>query len=254
MDNFVIGVVTSKNLEERYKACKNTWAKDFDNIYFFGGYMEDENLVKIPEAGEDYNSHFLKQQLGLKFLYEKHPNMDWYNMASCDNVLYKKVIVEELKKYDSNQDIFLGENCGTWTDQPMMRECGDLENIQSIKFKASAGGASFWISNKLMSKIYKYFDEFNSYWTNFSGSNYPFSDVAISYMIKKYTDVDIINNSRMFSQNITFYENILNNPNDPNRIWYSQDYLMSLSDNINNPMSFHYVKPNEMEKLYKRFK
>jgi hypothetical protein len=28
--------------------------------------MEDENLVKISEAGEDYNSHFLKQQLGLK--------------------------------------------------------------------------------------------------------------------------------------------------------------------------------------------
>ena len=32
-----ISVITSTNLKERYYACMNTWSKDFDNVYFFGG-------------------------------------------------------------------------------------------------------------------------------------------------------------------------------------------------------------------------
>ena len=69
-DNLGIGVVTSINLKERYTACKNLWLKDFDNTYLFGGNGNDENLISIHSAGEDYNSHFLKQQFGLKHMYE----------------------------------------------------------------------------------------------------------------------------------------------------------------------------------------
>jgi len=252
-DNFVVGVVTSKNLEKRYKACKDTWSKDFDHIYFFGGYMEDENLVKIPEAGEDYNSHFLKQQLGLKFIYEKHPHMGWYNMASCDNILFKRVVTEELKNYDPNGFYFIGDKCGTWTDHPHIHECGDNFSNEGIKFVSSAGGSSFWISNGLMRKIYSSIDEFNIFWKNFSGPNYPYSDVAISYLIKKIANVDITYNPKMFSQNLEHYQNVLNNPDDPNRIWYDEKKLKILSENINTPMSFHYVKPQDMENIYKMF-
>jgi len=76
MDNIGVGVVTSTRLKERYMACKNTWSKDFQNVFFFGGYLQDDNLISISQAGEDYNSHFLKQQLGFKYMFEKNPNFD----------------------------------------------------------------------------------------------------------------------------------------------------------------------------------
>ena len=61
--NISIGVMTSINLKERYNACKNTWAVDFENIYFLGGNLSNEDdLVKIDGAGEDWNSAFLKQK------------------------------------------------------------------------------------------------------------------------------------------------------------------------------------------------
>jgi hypothetical protein len=48
-----IGVVTSSNLKKRYDACKNTWLKDFENTYLFGGNGNDSSLINITEAGED---------------------------------------------------------------------------------------------------------------------------------------------------------------------------------------------------------
>lgn len=63
MDNIGVGVVTSTRLKERYMACKTSWSKDFQNVFFFGGYLQDDNLISISQSGEDYNSHFLKQQL-----------------------------------------------------------------------------------------------------------------------------------------------------------------------------------------------
>jgi hypothetical protein len=254
MDNFVVGVVTSKNLEKRYRTCMDTWAKDFDFIHFFGGELEDESLIKVPGAGDDYYSHFPKQQYGLKYLFEVYPDMDWYNMASCDNVLYKSTVVGELSKYDSDQPLFITEPCGTWVDLPFIRCVNGDEKTTGTKFTASAGGASFWISNSLMKLIYPYFDEFNKYWIEKAGTNLPYSDVAISYMIKKYTNIDLTYNNTMFSQNLSFYENLINNPSDPNRIWYDDVRLDSIIQGLKNPMSFHYVLPDEMDQLYKKFK
>jgi hypothetical protein len=76
--NIAVGVVTSSNLKERYTACKQTWLKDFENTFLFGGNGNDSSLINFSEAGEDYNSHFLKQQLGLKYMYEHNNSYDWY--------------------------------------------------------------------------------------------------------------------------------------------------------------------------------
>ena len=93
-----IGVVTSSNLKNRYNACKNTWLKDFENTYLFGGNGNDPSLINIVEAGEDYNSHFLKQQLGLKYMYNDNDSYDWYCMTSCDAILFKDSTIRELIK------------------------------------------------------------------------------------------------------------------------------------------------------------
>jgi hypothetical protein len=237
-DNIGISLVTSINLKSRYTACKETWVNDFDNIYLFGGNVPDENLIPLSEAGEDYNSHFLKQQLGLKYIYEDNPNYDWYCVSNCDNVLFKNKIMEELAKYDSKSDILLGQPCGTWTDEPFIHENRNANNT----FTALAGGACFFISNSLMKKCYDVIDDFNQLWTQNAGSCYPFSDVAISYMIHKYFNIEPTHSSYMFSQNPLHYESES----------HLYDYDVRLL--IKTPMTFHYIGPVEMSDIYEKYK
>ena len=232
--NISIGVVTSTNLKERYLACKNTWANDFKNIYFFGGNIYDENLISIKEASEDYNSHFLKQQLGLKFMYENNPKNDWYNMASCDNILYKNNMIEKLKNFNKDEDFFISQPCG-------------IHEIEGIKFRAPAGGASFFISHSLIKKCYPIIDEFNDHWSKISNSNYPYSDMAISYMLKKYFNIDLTNLFYMFSQPPEHY-------NTSNAIQYYNDYSQNIEELIKTPISFHYIKPKDMKNIYEKYK
>jgi hypothetical protein len=103
VDKIGIGVVTSSNLKKRYNACKNTWLKDFDNTYLFGGNGNDPSLINITESGEDYRSHFLKQQLGLK---NKHkPD---YILILAHN--FADYIVESLKnQYDGKFILLIPE-------------------------------------------------------------------------------------------------------------------------------------------------
>ena len=250
-DNLGIGVMSSVNFKDRYTACKLTWLKDFDNTYIFGGHKSnevDDNLISIENAGEDWESCFLKQQLGLKHMYEDNPNYEWYSISGCDNVLFKDKLLKELSKYNSNDDLLISQKCGIWTIIPYLHECG-VESDNS--FYSIAGGASFFISNSLMKKCYPLIDEFNQYWKEISGFSYGCADVAIALMVKKLGFVPI-ENEYMFSQNPSHYEDVINNEYSPDRKWYSN--WKELSNKISNPVSFHYIKPFEMKEIYEKYK
>jgi hypothetical protein len=248
-DNLGIGIMTSINLKERYMACKNTWLKDFDNTYLFGGNIPDENLIPIQSAGENWQSAFLKQQLGLKYMYEDNPNYDWYSISGCDNVLFKDRVMLELSKYNSKDDLFLSQPCGLWTDYPIIHQVEQPIN-GVLNFRAIAGGASFFISNSLMHKCYNIIDEFNKNWTNISNHHYGCSDVALSYMLKLYFNIDVTGSYHMLSQNPKHYEGAITG--DENAKWYV-DYPVSLEDAIKTPISLHYIKPENMEEIYIKY-
>ena len=232
-DNLGIGIMTSINLKDRYMACKNSWLSDFNNIFLFGGDTEDNNLIRLKNVGEDYSSCFLKQQLGLKYIYEKNNNYDWYCMVGCDTILYKNNIIKELKNFDRDKDLFLGQ-----TNNNMI--------VNNTNILTIAGGGGFFISNSLMRKIYPKILEFNHIWKNLSDSNklpvpYAIADIAIAYMIKLYFNIDAIHISGMYSQNPIKYTKNNNYCN------------LNIEDikKLNCPLSYHYIKPNEMNYIYK---
>jgi hypothetical protein len=230
--NIGVAVITSINLKSRYMACKSTWIGDFDNVYLFGGNVIDDNLISISDAGEDYNSHFLKQQLGLKYMYEHNPNYDWYVMASCDNVLFKDKMINELSKYNKDSDVFLSQECGRvdYTDAYWKNHINGV--CGGLTYMAAAGGGGIYISNSLMKKCYSIIDEFNEYWAKNAGQAYPWSDSAISLMFKKYFDLNLTHSPNIFGQHPSFYDGEL----------------------IKNAISFHYIKPNEMKYIYEKYK
>lgn len=265
MDNsksISISVITSTNLKERYKACAETWTKDFKNVYFFGGHIKDENLIPIESAGEDYNSHFLKQQLGFKYMYENNPDSDWYATVGCDAIVYKERALSMLSQYDRNEDFIIGQANCYWTDDPFVRQLEYVEGypfdekyIQLLKnprvFRALAGGGPIFISNSLMKKCHGIIDEFNSHWKKISGYNYPYSDVALPYMVKLYFGVDVTFIPNILSQRPEHYESALQGAD---HMKHYKNYPISLDEALSNPISFHYIEPFEMEETYKKYK
>lgn len=248
-DNLGIGVMSSVNFKERYTACKTTWLKDFDNTFIFGGHDSsklDDNLISIQNAGEDWPSCFLKQQLGLKHMFETNSEFDWYCIVGCDNVMFKTKVLEELSKYDRNTDLFFSQPCGLWSDTPYLREIYNLED-GIMTFRAVAGGAGFFISNSLMKKCYPIIDEFNELWSNISGSNYGCADVGISYMIKKYFNIEMTHILSMLSQSPEHYLD------ESSHFWY-KNYITPVTELIKDPMSLHYIKPTRMKEIYESFK
>lgn len=257
-DNLGIGVMSSINYKDRYTACGSTWLRDFDNTYIFGGHNANEtdnNLISINGAGENWESCFLKQQLGLKYMYEDNPNYNWYGISGCDNILFKNRLIKELNKYNQNDDFLISQLCGIWTITPHLHECY-IESDNS--FRSIAGGASFFISNSLMKKCYPLIDEFNQYWEKISGDSLGCSDVAIALMIR-YLNIAPTKNRYMLSQNPSHYEDIIHNENSLNRKYHTDDTyhnpdLKELPEIISNPVSFHYINPIEMKEIYEKYK
>lgn len=259
-DNLGIGVMSSINFKDRYESCKQTWLKDFDNTFIFGGHGSntiDSNLISISNAGEDWQSCFLKQQIGLKHMYECNPNFDWYSISGCDNIIFKERVISELSKYSPNDDFFISEPCGIWSVNPTLHQITSLSyesyKLNENNFQAIAGGASFFISNSLMKKCYQIIDEFNIYWEKIAiGYYYGCADVAISLMIKKYFNISAISNPFMFSQNPSFYEKLISDKNSSDRQYYVN--IPEIQENIKTPISLHYVKPVEMKSIYDKYK
>lgn len=256
-----IGVMTSINLLDRFKAVKDTWLSDFENSYLFGGFRYHEDLVNFQQAGEDWQSAFLKQQLGLKYMFDSDPTADWYSIVGCDNVVFKCNAIKMLSNYDSSKDFFIGQKNMIWTDFPYMRKVSDpllfdlrrsfflFKNIfkctKPLQFKAIAGGAGFFISNSLMRKIVDTIIPFNEYWlhsTRFDMSIYGSSDVALSYMLKKYFNISLTHCDYLFSQSPQHYMTNFN--------LYDYNVLKA----INKPVSFHYVSPKDMKSIYESYK
>jgi hypothetical protein len=236
-EKIAIGIMTSAlNLKDRFEACLNTWVNDFTIHYLFGGYCKNENLIQLPNVGEDYSSCLLKQQLGLKYIYEKHPDIDWVCMCGCDTILFKNNIINELNEFNPNDLIFLGQTNG-------------YMNVNGTNILTVAGGGGFFISNAVLKLIYPKIDMFNDFWYNLSVSGrlpvpYAISDIAIGYMLKLYFNIDPIHTSGMFSQNPDKYTKENNFCNLP-----ETDIKC-----LDKPLSYHYIKPDDMKNVYLKFK
>jgi hypothetical protein len=228
-----VGIMTAPSLFLRYKECIKTWVQDFEYIYLFGGYESKDELISLGNIGENYKSAFLKQQLGLKFMYRNNPNLDWYSIVGCDTILFKESLVAELSNLDASQDLFVGTYYNDYS-------------IENINFTSIHGGPGFYLSNSLMKKVFPIIDEFNIEWYNKSqsgklnGIDYSQSDLAISFMIKKYFNINFTPMRLLFGDVKNFDEIILKN-----------DCTISNEDK---PIALHYVKASRMNDYYQKYK
>jgi len=220
-----IGVMTSVNLKHRYTACMNTWGKDFDHVYYFGGVESGSDIIKLENVGEDYRSALEKQFLGLKYMYEQPENHQWFFICGCDTFLYKDNLVEMISQFDPNEELFIGGHCGSFRN---------LYRFQTDCDLFPSGGGGFFISRKLMDKIYGKIDSFIQEWfsiclTHFSGVHPAAGDVAITYFLWKH-----------FGIKVTVVEGFYGLQPE------NYSYI------VPKPLTFHYISPQQMHQLYEK--
>ena len=166
-------------------------------------------------------------------MYRNNPNLDWYSIVGCDTILFKERLVAELSKLDANQDLFVGTYYNDYS-------------IENVKFTSIHGGPGFYLSNSLMKKVFPIIDEFNIEWYNKSqsgklnGIDYSQSDLAISFMIKKYFNINFTPMRLLFGDVKDFDEIVLKND--------------CTIPNEENPIALHYVKASRMDDYYQKYK
>ncbi len=232
-DNIVVLVFTSAlNLHERALSVQNTWLKDFPNGYLIGGYFYDPSLKMISlgkDVGEDYLSATYKQFLGLKVMYERFPNSEWFFVTGCDAYVYSKNLCALLSKYDSQKDYYIGGHFGK-------------RNVNNTDITFAFGGPGFALSASLLKKLLPHIDFILKDYTNYEIMKNGACDVTIAYYLLK-----------LFGIEPTFEEGFYHcQPYKyPGVQYYNGNNELITQSPIDNPIAFHNLSIREMYLLRK---
>lgn len=212
----VYGIMESHKNRELTEFSLSTWI-NFNDVYIFTDKCNDndERFIKITER-DDYHSNAIKCILGLRFMYEKHSDFDFFvfidndthiNVKNLNNFLLDKKN-DELKSY--------GSILNNWpTDKSLYY---------------LSGGAGIILTNRSMVELYKILENDEKIFecTNSNCHNsviYDYSDVLLGYHMRNI-GVELINSNLFHSQPPDFY-----------------------NDEIKNSISYHYI--NTIEKMKK---
>ena len=233
--------MTCNKYKARYDAIKNTWGKDFDRIFYFGGDQSNPDEIIPLNYPETYGSILYIQHDIYKYLYEKHDDSDWYCVINDDGMLMKENLEHILKKYDPSTDLYLGTSNYKSDILPFRNYIKD-PNSEFANVYYASGGPGFFFSNSLMKKIYPRVDEMLDIWVKDCKKHFnlkeQFIDAGLAYQLYRMFGIKTIDintdDYRLYTQN-------------------PSHYLKLEGAVCKKPMGFHYVDPAMMYKLYERF-
>jgi hypothetical protein len=234
MPEIAIGVMTSVKIIQRFTACKETWLKDFNYKYLFGGYLKHPDLISLGDhVGEDNNSAFLKQYLGLKYMYEQTQNIDqvqWYFFVGCDTFIYKERLEEIATRFDPTKEWYI---TGITNTGMLARYYKNPTN-----YRVAFGGAGFLLSKPVLKKLYPHIDSFISKWPelfkkDFQEMGIECCDVSLAYQLQHELNIPL---TLLEGKDDGFYGIQLSN--------YKKV--------VEQPVVLHRIYPDEMYELYKR--
>lgn len=162
------------------KSVLETWYQDaLDHhllIRFYVGNQTDSKypLTPLPGVGEDYQSAFLKQFLGLKDLYQEDP--DFLLVVGTDNYVVLSRLLQDLEQWNPDDPLYLGGH-------------GLYRQLDQKAIYFHSGAAGFILSRGGMKKILPHLDHFSDRWREICQRNnslylLPAGDVALGYLVQ----------------------------------------------------------------------
>jgi hypothetical protein len=187
-------------INEKYinqlNAVSKTWAAKIPNgikLYYLAGNTPcvlpeiKPNYLNLPAVGEDYNSAFSKQFLGLKTLVRLSPSK-FYFIGGTDNYVVWNRLISLLESLNPNNEIYLGD--------------GGFTTVLGKQLYFISGGGGIILSHATASRLADAAVEILEQWPviaalslNERNENFllPACDVAIAYYLKQWGIEPIIN-------------------------------------------------------------
>jgi hypothetical protein len=225
----VMGCITNEKYMLQIKKINETWGKNvskFVKVLFFLGEeklntqeFNGEEYIYLNGVLNDYLSASDKQNLGLKYIHDNY-NCDFSLIVGSDSFVNIPKLLLFLENYNSEDKLYIGGH-----------GCNRVIGNKNYYFHSGAG---IILSSLALKQLYPYLSNLLNEWTTICKNNNVHylivaCDVAISYYIQEYTDIQIIKstNSSFRSCNHTGYpcHQMNNNVND-----IIVCHLMSLKD------------------------
>jgi Fringe-like len=192
----IFGCITSPNYCLQVLKIQETWGRRAEEehgilVYYFLGeeripgldhpelWRTSTRLVYLPGVGNDYQSASFKQNLGIKYILDHHPDIDFVFVCGTDTFLNPDALLRLLTFMNSDEKLYIG---GHFNHCPIPNDFG-----KDIYFHL--GGAGFVLSRGILKELYPLLDTMTDEWIKYcheiGKSEYSGAcDVCISYHVQ----------------------------------------------------------------------
>lgn len=187
----IFGCITIEKYKKQIQKIQETYEKqcneDVKILYFLSETTVEnysaENFVYLKNVCDDYLSASYKQQFGLKHIYDNY-DADFVLCCGTDTFINIPKLLRFTEKFDKNKNLYIGGH-------------GCHRQIGDKSYYFHSGGPGFVISNECVKQLYPYLNDLTDKWMDVCYENNveylnAACDVAISYYLQKYKNVEIV--------------------------------------------------------------
>lgn len=181
------------------KVCE-TWKQTAEKrgvkVYFFLGEeptgLVGDEYVHLEGVANDYLSASLKQYLGIQYIVDREPDLDFIHVCGTDAYLFLDNMIDLVSQYDPKDNLAIGGH-------------GDFYTINKEQVYFLSGAAGFLLSRGCCTLLYPYLSELFGEWVYlYSVQENPppnfiaACDVGLSYFIQKKINTCILKRDDTF--------------------------------------------------------
>lgn len=199
----VFGCITNHKYCMQILKIQNTWGKRCEEkwhvpVYYFLGEERMPGISENPDGiihpttrfvyldgvKNDYQSASYKQNLGIKYIMDHHPDLDFIYVCGTDTYVNIDRMLSFLEFFDPEEKLYIGgHRNGTRLPQEILPKGED--NDMPFFF----GGAGFVLSKSMLKELYPYLNKMTEDWISMS-NKYDRDDlrnscdVTIAYYVR----------------------------------------------------------------------
>jgi hypothetical protein len=224
----VFACATIEKYKKEILKINETWGKKAQSLgvkllFFLGQEQTDlvgPNYIYLTGVSNDYKSASIKQNLGLKYIYENY-NPDFVFTCGTDTFVNIDNMLSYIDTFDKNKNLYIGGH-------------GDTRLVENNSLYFHSGGAGFIITNKALSDIYLDLYDMYEKWISFCPPELRDAcDVAISYFLKR-VNTEVVKNKKFYSCNYLGYA-------------YNNTYKCCNIENIKDIITCHHMNMEDFD-------
>lgn len=179
----VFGCITMPKYCLQVLKIQETWGRRAEEthgvpVYYFLGeervpgidhpelWRPTTRLVYLPGVGNDYQSASFKQNLGIKYILDHHPEVEFVFVCGTDTFLNIDALLRLLTFMNPDEKLYIGGHYGTipLTNLPDIATTYADKRFTKAEVYFHLGGAGFVLSRGILKELYPRLDTMTELW------------------------------------------------------------------------------------------